>query len=268
MRPNLVTAGLILFLLLACVGLGLTIGSYSAANPSGGGGAAATAATATNSHTLPEVVVTAKEVSDIITSSGAASLQNGTVVILGTPTASPIPGLHVIITPEGQNLIFHARTFSYTVITNDTGVGSLYLPQGNYSATAAVGSYNFTTTVKMRTDFTALLNLTIVPGLNSVTDLKVTNTDSGLGLQPSSTIYAEVTGPFHYSQTTVYEISGLSGATGGTQVVLGVQVVGFYPAPSGTWVLMQPQTTGSPLPTSNVALSQLTANSTVTYRAD
>jgi hypothetical protein len=270
LHPRLVTFGLVALLLLATVVLGLTFGGGSAVRNTGGSGGQSRRSQ-TNTGSFPKIVVQAETYGlatvEVLPSSNGTSFTGPRTVV--ATTSRPIAGLRFVLTStEASTLSSGVGGASlYTVETNSSGMGQLFVLPDNYTVTADGTYFNFTTTVDMRVSTTTFLHLKVEPTLNAVSSVDVMNQDRNLGAEPTATIYANADGSFNYSSGTPYLLIGyLSDSP--AQLTLVVKVIGTYAAPSGEWVVMRPTAPYGAVPSTGVELLHYATYSTVSYIYD
>jgi hypothetical protein len=187
----------------------------------------------------------------------------------------PIEGARVSLVPlqpeglQSQVLNARGRPVAFEDVTNGSGLAVIHAPAGNYTVVTAGNLFNFTEVVSLRGNLTTLLALTVYPHSNKVNSMEVINQRTVSQVEPTATIFLNVSGTFVYAPHTPYRLTGLTPDTYGTYSFLTIlcNVVSEYSAPGGTWAVMSPIGAYTSFPTGGLFLQQFEANSTVSYSA-
>lgn len=270
MRTKFTTALLLLVLTMATVAMGLTF-DYGGLGGIGGGGGGGGVTSASTTGRVPHLVVIAYSAQPTTPLPPDGSGQNQSIL-------APMVGLRFTLTATDVELSRLGRPLTYYVFTNSSGAADIAVAAGNYSIQAASPQFNFTRPMTFKGNLTTELVLVVTPVYTNVLSLSVVNPDQVTGLEPSTAIYAQIPGPFHYDKYSLYQLRGTgpwtfqqSGTPGvvivnfATLITVNATVSGFYDSPVGTMVVLSPTGPYGQLPVSGIQLLQYVANSTVRF---
>jgi hypothetical protein len=270
LRTRITTALLIVILSMTTVALGLTFdsGAFGGGQPAGGQSTVAS----TTTGTPPQLLVRAYSAAQNTPLTSGNAVENLSVLV-------PIPGLRFTLTATEVALSRLGRPLTYFAFTNSSGEGDISVAAGNYSIQATSSQFNLTRPISFTGNVTTVLTLVVAPVLTNVTSLDVVNRVQSFGLQPGSTIYAQIPGPFNYDRYSLYQIIGsvpteVSGTVFGNITTIGIvygrlavnaTVSGYYASAGGTTVVLSPTSSYEQLPVGDIQMLQYVAQSTVSY---
>lgn len=262
-RP-FVTAALVAILVVMSAGLGEVLvggGGLQGHNPVG---QASTQSNQSNAKG-PFFLVRTSINGGIFTSSGPPNL---------APGFQPIQGVRFVI--QGLPTFFRGRLQSNQVTTNSSGMGEIAVPPGNFTVVGAGTDISYRGFVDFKDGTVTVLDVVVSPARGTVASVAVVNQDTLDGVEQTGTIFVGVPGNVTYVPGVVSELLGESIVTAGGPGVgelgviplgVNVTVIGTYPYPDGTMVVLRPFGTFHDLLPNGLSLIQYRLNSTVSYIA-
>jgi hypothetical protein len=181
----------------------------------------------------------------------------------------PLQGVDIVVQGlsfEGGGVRGRGEVHSYSVITNSSGMGEIYVPPGNFSVTALGPNFSFAENLPFRQNSVTSLSIEVIPMVREVQSLMVQNQDTLSGIEATGTIYAQLTGNASLSTQIPSELVGYTRA-GATSTSIGVTIEGSYSDPKGTLVAMKPSGASPVIPATQVAILQYKTESTVSLIA-
>jgi len=194
------------------------------------------------------------------------------------PEFVPLVGLKLMFAEALARVAPGLRPPAYFITTNSSGEGQTQLPDGNYTAQALNGYFEYTGNVSVMGSLTRL-RLQVLPEAANASSVAALNQDTPSGLEPSSTVYAEVEGNLSFAPDSPCVLIGLNSmgtspnATGPLEIdvtlvdTINGTVKATYGSPLGTWVAISPSGSYQSIPTSGTFLLRYETNATVSYGA-
>jgi hypothetical protein len=275
MKPRLVTAVLLSLLVVGASVLGLTLsGSGNSSGSSNGGQSGQnTTSSGKGSGVAATLVVRAQGIGQQFLYSAGTLGQTFSNMFV------PLKGLPVTITREVPAEVSNRdRPRPQNFKTNSSGIAEIKEPAGDYSILIVGQSFTLNTTLVLRANLTATLEMQLIPSFATVNSLQVVGRDSSSALEPTSTIYVNVDSGVKAAQNGYFVLVG--------QVVMNalvpsgpvVRILGYadvnatatgrYDSSGGSWVVLAPLGAYEAYPNANVLLVQYVPTYMVSYRAD